>query len=112
MAGVIANADLGIVPKRADSFGNEAYSTKIMELMSQGVPVVVSRAKVDAFHFEEEVVHFFRSGDSQAMAEATLDVINNQELRESLVTRATSMSSAMTGAGRKGVSGSGRFPFD
>jgi glycosyltransferase involved in cell wall biosynthesis len=87
MAGVIANADLGVVPKRADSFGNEAYSTKIMEFMSQGVPVVVSRTKVDSFYFEEGVVHFFRSGDSKAMAEAMLDVVNNQDLRESLVTR-------------------------
>ena len=42
VAEVIANSDLGIVPKRANSFGNEAYSTKIMEFMSQGVPVVVS----------------------------------------------------------------------
>ncbi len=87
MAEVIANADLGVVPKRADSFGNEAYSTKIMEFMSQGVPVVVSRTKVDTFYFEEDVVHFFRSGDSQAMAEAMLDVVNNRDLRESLVTR-------------------------
>jgi glycosyltransferase involved in cell wall biosynthesis len=87
MAQVIANGDLGVVPKRADSFGNEAYSTKIMEFMSQGVPVVVSRTKIDAFYFEEGVVHFFRSGDSHAMAEAMLDVINNKELRDSLVTR-------------------------
>lgn len=87
MAKVIANADLGIVPKRADSFGNEAYSTKIMEFMSQGVPVVVSRTKVDTFYFEEGVVHFFRPGDSQAMAEAMLDVVSNQDLRKSLVTR-------------------------
>jgi glycosyltransferase involved in cell wall biosynthesis/peptidoglycan/xylan/chitin deacetylase (PgdA/CDA1 family) len=87
MAQVIANADLGVVPKRADSFGNEAYSTKIMEFMSQGVPVVVSRTKVDTFYFEEGVVHFFRSGDSQAMAEAILDVVNNKDLRESLAAR-------------------------
>jgi glycosyltransferase involved in cell wall biosynthesis len=87
MAAVMANADLGVVPKRADSFGNEAYSTKIMEFMSQGVPVVVSRTKIDTFYFEEGVVHFFRSGDSEAMAEAMLDVINNQKLRESLITR-------------------------
>jgi len=40
IATVMANADLGVVPKRADSFGNEAYSTKIMEFMSLGVPVV------------------------------------------------------------------------
>lgn len=87
MAEVIANADLGVVPKRADSFGNEAYSTKIMEFMSQGVPVVVSRTKIDTFYFEEGVVHFFRSGDSLAMAQAMLDVVNDKDLRESLIAR-------------------------
>lgn len=87
IASVIANADLGVVPKRADSFGNEAYSTKIMEFMSQGVPVVVSRTKIDMFYFEEGVVHFFPSGDSEAMAEAMLDVVNNPLLRASLVAR-------------------------
>jgi len=87
MAQVIANADLGVVPKRADSFGNEAYSTKIMEFMSQGVPVVISRTKIDSLYFEEGIVHFFRSGDSQAMADAMLDVIRDKELRQSLVAR-------------------------
>jgi glycosyltransferase involved in cell wall biosynthesis len=85
MAQVIADADLGVVPKRADSFGNEAYSTKIMEFMSQGVPVVVSRTKIDSYYFEEGVVHFFKSGDSESMASAMLDVIQKKELRDSLV---------------------------
>jgi glycosyltransferase involved in cell wall biosynthesis len=87
MAQLIANADLGVVPKRADSFGNEAYSTKIMEFMSQGVPVVVSRTKIDTFYFEEGIVHFFPSGDSEAMAKAMLDVIHDKALRASLVAR-------------------------
>jgi replicative DNA helicase len=58
-----------------------------MEFMSQGVPVVISRTKIDTFYFEEGVVHFFPSGDSEAMANAMLDVIHDKGLRASLVAR-------------------------
>jgi glycosyltransferase involved in cell wall biosynthesis len=82
---VVADADLGVVPKRANSFGNEAYSTKIMEFMSQGVPVIVSRTKIDTYYFNERTVRFFRSGDKDALAEAILDVAGSEELRDSLI---------------------------
>jgi glycosyltransferase involved in cell wall biosynthesis len=85
IADLISNADLGVVPKRADSFGNEAYSTKIMEFMSQGIPVVVSRTKIDNFYFDSSVVRFFTSGDVKALAEAMCEVIENGALREKLV---------------------------
>jgi glycosyltransferase involved in cell wall biosynthesis len=85
IADVISNSDLGVVPKRADSFGNEAYSTKIMEFMSQGVPVVLSRTKIDNFYFDDSVVRFFVSGDVKALAEAMLEVIGNKALRETLI---------------------------
>ena len=84
---IVANADLGVVPKRANSFGNEAYSTKIMEFMSQGVPVVVSRTKIDSFYFSDDDVRFFPSGDCDAMAKAMCEVAQNQSLRESLISR-------------------------
>ncbi len=85
IADVIANADLGVVPKRADGFGNEAYSTKIMEFMSQGVPVVCSRTKIDTYYFNETTVRFFPSGDVRAMADAMLAVICDREIRQSLI---------------------------
>jgi glycosyltransferase involved in cell wall biosynthesis len=85
VADIVANADLGIVAKRADSFGNEAYSTKIMEFMAEGVPVIVSKTKVDSFYFDDSVVRFFESGNEDGLAAAMLDLMKNQALRESLV---------------------------
>jgi glycosyltransferase involved in cell wall biosynthesis/peptidoglycan/xylan/chitin deacetylase (PgdA/CDA1 family) len=85
IANVMANADIGIVPKRADSFGNEAYSTKIMEYMSQGLPVVASRTRIDTFYFDDKMIRFFPSGDSRAMADAILEVKEDLALRNSLV---------------------------
>ncbi len=55
IAQVVANADLGVVAKRADSFGNEAYSTKIMEYMAEGVPALISKTKIDTLYFNDSV---------------------------------------------------------
>ena len=63
----MSGADLGIVPKRANSFGNEAYSTKIMEFMSLGVPMVVSDTKSDRYYFDDSVVRFFESGNPEVL---------------------------------------------
>lgn len=84
VARLMANADLGVVPKRADSFGNEAYSTKIMEFMSLAVPVVVSNTRIDRFYFDDSVVRFFESGNADALATAMLDVLRDPSLRERL----------------------------
>ena len=87
IAGVMADADLGVVPKRADTFGNEAYSTKIMEFMSLGVPLVVSRTKIDSYYFNETLVRFFESGNADAMAEAMLAVLEDEHLRRDMISR-------------------------
>jgi glycosyltransferase involved in cell wall biosynthesis len=88
IADIVANADLGIVAKRADSFGNEAYSTKIMEFMAEGVPVIVSKTKVDSYYFNDSVVRFFKPGDEDDLAAAMRDLMSNRELRQSLIANA------------------------
>ena len=88
IAEVMSRADLGVVPKRADSFGNEAYSTKIMEFMSLGVPMVVSSTKIDRFYFNDSIVRFFESGNPDALAEAIVEVLQNDELRRRMIANA------------------------
>ena len=84
----MAEADVGIVPKRADSFGNEAYSTKIMEFMALGVPVVISDTRIDRYYFDDSLVRFFPSGDSEALACAVIEVLENPEATRQRVERA------------------------
>jgi glycosyltransferase involved in cell wall biosynthesis len=86
---IMANADLGVVPKRADSFGNQAYSTKIMEFMSLGVPVVVSKTEIDRYYFDDSVVRFFESGNSDALAQGMIDVLQDHDLRTRMVANAS-----------------------
>jgi glycosyltransferase involved in cell wall biosynthesis len=88
IAHVMADADLGVVPKRADSFGNEAYSTKIMEFMSVGVPVIVSNTKIDRYYFDDSMVRFFESGNSEKLSEVMFEVLCSMELRQRMVSQA------------------------
>jgi glycosyltransferase involved in cell wall biosynthesis len=101
IAGIMANSDLGVVPKRADSFGNEAYSTKIMEFMSLGVPVVVSRTQIDQFYFNDSVVCFFESGNVAALAAAMLQVLRDGASRRRMVARALDFSRQHSWESRK-----------
>jgi len=88
IAPVMANADLAIVPKRKDSFGNEAFSTKILEFMSSGVPVIVSDTKIDKYYFNNSVVNFFRDGDDDDLAQTISLLIANQGIRERMIKNA------------------------
>ncbi len=74
----MANANVGIVPKRADTFGNEAFSTKILEFMSLGVPVLAARTAIDTYYFDDNSIYFFDSGDEESLAKAMLDLVNNR----------------------------------
>lgn len=81
----MSGSDLGVVPKRKDSFGNEAFSTKIFEFMALGIPVICSDTVIDKYYFNDSLVKFFRSGDEKNLAELILFLANNKDVRELLV---------------------------
>jgi glycosyltransferase involved in cell wall biosynthesis len=85
VAQIMSTIDLGVVPKRSDSFGNEAFSTKIMEFMAMGVPVLAARTRVDEFYFNEDMLQFFESGRSEDLAAKILFLLQNPLRRAALV---------------------------
>ena len=89
IANKMAKSDLGIVPKIAKSFGNEAFSTKIFEFMALGIPVIVSDTKIDKFYFNDSLVKFFRSEDEEDLAEAMLLLIKDKKIRDHLIVNAS-----------------------
>jgi glycosyltransferase involved in cell wall biosynthesis len=86
---LMSSADAGVVPKRADGFGNEAFSTKILEFMACGVPAIVSKTKVDSYYFTDQVVRFFTPGDSADLARAMIAVYQQRDSHGTWVSAAS-----------------------
>lgn len=96
IAAIMENCDLGVVAKRSDCFGNEAFSTKIFEFMSLDVPVVVPNTLIDTYYFDDSVVRFFQANNEQSLADAMLDMIEHREARCEMVRNARKFIQAYT----------------
>lgn len=81
---IMAKADIGVIPKRNDDFGGEAFSTKTLEFMSVGVPIIVSRTKIDQYYFNDSIVKFFEAGSEDDLAKAMIEMIKNKKMRKAL----------------------------
>jgi glycosyltransferase involved in cell wall biosynthesis len=81
ISSVIAGSDLGIVPKRSNAFGDEAFSTKTLEFMTVGVPLIVPNTTIDSYYFDDSLVTFFKANDEASLADAMLRVVKNPVLR-------------------------------
>jgi glycosyltransferase involved in cell wall biosynthesis len=96
VAMAMANADLGIVPKRNDSFGGDAFSTKILEFMALGIPVIVAATRIDRYYFNDDIVRFVEPENVQDLALALDDMIRNPELGKRLSSNAMAFVSDFT----------------
>ncbi len=85
ISSVMASAAVGIVPKLAEGFGGRAFSTKILEFMAVGVPVLVSATPIDTFYFNDSLVEFFKSGDAKDCALHLERLLRDKELRSSRI---------------------------
>jgi glycosyltransferase involved in cell wall biosynthesis len=84
VAEIMGRAGLGVEPKRKQTFGNEALSTKIFEFMAMGVPVLASDTIINRRYFGEGSVGLFTSDDIDDLASAILRLMRDASLRSLL----------------------------
>jgi glycosyltransferase involved in cell wall biosynthesis len=84
VAQTMANVDLGLEPKRKHSCANEALSTKILEFMAMGVPVLASDTRVHKMYFTGDMVEFFDSENIADLAAKILELMRDPARRTAL----------------------------
>jgi glycosyltransferase involved in cell wall biosynthesis len=89
IAKIMKQASLAVEPKRAScDFSNEAASTKCLEFMRLGVPIIVSDTKINRHHFDDSTVYFFSSENESELCAAIVRLSRDAELRNSLISNA------------------------
>lgn len=83
----IAAADIGLAPTRRDRFTDVSLSTKIFEYAAMGRPVVATRLPMVERTFAEGTVATYPAGDSEAMADAILRLVDRPAERTARVER-------------------------
>jgi glycosyltransferase involved in cell wall biosynthesis len=103
IAQIMATADLAIEPKRTTSaFGNEALSTKILEFMSLGVPVIACRTRIHAYYYDDSIIQYYENDDESELAKQILLLKSDLDLRARLVANARKYVQENTWDARKG----------
>jgi glycosyltransferase involved in cell wall biosynthesis len=75
---IVTSADVGSVTMRAASSGTNGASERIMEFVSRGVPVLMSRADAEALDLHEPAIHCLDSANTRAIADAILEIIQGR----------------------------------
>jgi len=85
---LLAKANVGISTHKQDPFWDIYFSTKIVEFLTIGLPVVVSRTKTIQYYFDDDMLFFFTPEDICDFAEKILTVYKNPFLAEKKVENA------------------------
>jgi glycosyltransferase involved in cell wall biosynthesis len=81
---VYKRTDIGVVPKRGGIFASEAFSSKILDFMASGIPIVASRTTVDEHYFDGSMLEFFEPENHQDLARGILALQNDPARKKTL----------------------------
>lgn len=87
--GLLADADIGIIPLRPSDGTDIMLPTKLLEYVSLGIPCVVPATGTICRYFDESMLYFFEAEDHVSLADALVDLYERPEFRRSLAEQAT-----------------------
>jgi glycosyltransferase involved in cell wall biosynthesis len=74
---IMANADIGISTHQAGAFGDLYFSNKIIEFMTQGLPVISSRTYTIEKYIPEDTIFYFEPEQVKDLVKQILFMYNN-----------------------------------
>ena len=77
LPGLIAAADIGIVPSLPDPYLEYSLSTKLLEYAAMGVPTIASDLATFRSHFTDAALRFIPGGDPDALARAVEAMVDD-----------------------------------
>jgi glycosyltransferase involved in cell wall biosynthesis len=81
---IYKTADIGVVPKRGGFFASEAFSSKILDFMASGIPIVASRTTVDEYYFDDSMIMFFEPENHEDLARCIVALHQDPAKRKAL----------------------------
>ena len=75
----VQSAHVGVIPNLASRLNRFALSSKMLEYVALGVPVVTADLPTIREHFSEDEVLFFPAGDARALANTLREVASDPE---------------------------------
>lgn len=87
--GLLADADVGLIPLRPSDGTDIMLPTKLLEYVSLGIPCVVPATGTICRYFDESMVRFFEAEDHVSLANALIDLYERPAVRDSLAVQAT-----------------------
>ena len=77
---IMEDADVGISAHQGGVFGDLYFATKILDYLTQGLPVISSRTKTILRYIPEDAVFYFEPENAEDMAEQIIKIWNRPDL--------------------------------
>ncbi len=77
---VMKDVDIGISSHQGGIFGDLYFATKVLDYLTQGLPVVCSRTDTMMLYIPEDGIFYFEPGNAEDMAKKILKIWNNPDL--------------------------------